>query len=42
MKKNILIVDDEQSVCLNLSKFLSKLGYGVLIAGNVRSAKEIP
>ncbi len=41
MGKNILIVDDEQTICLNLSKFLSKIGYNVSIASNVKAAKKI-
>jgi len=41
MGKNILIVDDEQAICINLSKFISKIGYNVSIASNVKDAKEI-
>ncbi len=41
MGKNILIVDDEQTICINLSKFLSKIGYNVSIASNVKDAKKI-
>ena len=41
MGKNVLIVDDEQAICLNLSKFISKIGYNVSIASNVKDAKEI-
>lgn len=41
MEKNILIVDDEHTICINLSKFLSKIGYNVSIASNVKDAKKI-
>lgn len=39
--KTVLIVDDEMNVYLNLSKFISKVGYKTLAASNVKDAKEV-
>lgn len=36
----VLIVDDEINICINLSKFISKLGFLSIIASNVTDAKQ--
>jgi len=36
----VLIVDDEINICINLSKFISKLGFLSIIASNVADAKQ--
>ncbi len=41
MNKQILLVDDDKSVFLILSKFLSKLGYDVYVSSNIETAKKI-
>src|SRR6185369_15259743 len=41
MAQRILIVDDERTLCEMLAEALSRAGYTVNTAYNVRSAKEI-
>ena len=42
MEKNlIMVVDDEKEICAELSVFLSKMGYSVIIANNVADAAAL-
>ena len=40
-KRTILVVDDDQSILMVLSDFLTQLGYDVITANNVSSCLEI-